>query len=286
MAISDIDKKKVNKMNRASQNISLGTIIQNLASMSNQSASAVIITGGSIVVSNLTSASASIDHLTAGSIVTERLTSASVVSTQISSATAKFGDATNYTEFSSDGTMTFSGSATVYNDIILPVSNLRPGNTPPSFVAFQNGIYGFSFADGAVDELHGAQEIEHDYKEGTSLEVHVHWSPSSTNVGYCAWRYEYSIANMTTGSFATSTTLAPTSGSASAGIVNQHLYTSLGTIPGTIAGSPVKIGAIIAFRVYRDGNAGVDTFTGNAFLHSVGIHYESDSLGSRSITEK
>ena len=233
MTITNIQRNQINKMNKASQNPLLGTIIQNLQ---NETAN-------------------------------------------ISSGSAKFGDSQNYSYFTPSGSLVFSGSATVYRDIIMPAINLRPGGTPPTFGAFTDAIYSFGFAASTADELHGSAEIQHDYKEGTSIEVHCHWSPNSTNVGGCAWKFEYSIANVS-GSFPPSTTLVPTSGSSSTGITNSHIITNLGVIPGTIAGSPIKIGAVIAYRIYRDGNTDPDTFTGVSFLHSVGIHYICDTIGS------
>jgi hypothetical protein len=50
-----------------------------------------------------------------------------------------------------------------------------------------------------------------------------------------------------------------------------------------ITGATLKIGAIFLFALSRPTG---DAFTGDAFLHSVGVHYIVDSLGSRSISSK
>lgn len=63
--------------------------------------------------------------------------------------------------------------------------------------------------------------------------------------------------------------------------IPQHHLTNIGII----SGATIKIGDIIAFRFYRQ-NGGTDTFTGNVFVHSVGIHYECDTIGSRNTTTK
>jgi len=193
----------------------------------------------------------------------------------------KFGDVAggNTLEIEADGTAKFNGDATVYKDLIMPATNLRTGTTPPTFAAFLNGVYGLRFDAGAADELHGAVELQHDYKEGSDLVVHVHWSPTTTNTGNIVWGFEYTVANpASTFPATTNTTGTPT---AAPGVVSRHVLQNVLTISGV----GLKIGAIVAFRIYRQ-NGGTDTFTGNAFLHSVGIHYECDTIGSRGITTK
>jgi hypothetical protein len=161
----------------------------------------------------------------------------------------------------------------------MAATNLRPGSTPPAFAAFLGGIYTFRFDAGSADEVHGAVELQHDYREGSNLVFHVHWSPSTTNTGNIVWGVEYTVQNPN-GVFAAPTTVAMTPAAAS-GTVARHQLNNIVTITGT----GLKIGAILAFRLYRQ-NGGTDTFTGNAFLHSVGIHYECDTAGSRGITTK
>jgi hypothetical protein len=191
----------------------------------------------------------------------------------------KFGDSNNYSEFEDDGTLTFKGNATVWNDIITNVANLRTGNTAPTFSAFTGGIYGLRFDVSKADEVHGSIEIPHDYKEGSDLVVHAHWSPTTTNTGNIVFGFEYSLAgDNSVFSVASNVTSIPT---ASPGTVNKLIRQNLLTI----SGLGIKIGNIITFRFYRQ-NGGTDTYTGNAFVHSIGIHYECDTVGSRQITSK
>jgi len=42
----------------------------------------------------------------------------------------------------------------------------------------------------------------------------------------------------------------------------------------------MKIQDNVTFRLYRDSANVADTFTGEAFLLSVGVHYTSDTCGS------
>ena len=195
--------------------------------------------------------------------------------------TARFGDhATNYTDFETDGTLHMTGAATVWNDVFMSGLATRAGSSAPTVTAFSGGVYGQRFDDGATAmEVHGSLEMQHDYKEGTALSVHVHWSPTTTNTGNIRWGLEYSIVNIGS-AFPTTSTIYITQ--AGAGVVNQHQLVAFADISGTGR----KIGDVIAFRLFRDANNAADTFTGNAFMHQIGIHYECDTIGSRLITTK
>jgi hypothetical protein len=190
-----------------------------------------------------------------------------------------FGTDTNHTLFESDGTLKMVGDATVYKDLIFPVSNLRVGASPPTFAGFQNGVYANRFDNTFVHTVYGSVELQHDYEEGSELEVHIHWSPSTTNTGVAKFSFEYTIASVN-GIFGVSTTA--TAIQAGSGTVNKHHYLTLATISGTNR----KIGDIICFAFSRLGNHPEDTFTGNAFIHSIGVHYKCDTIGSRTTSAK
>ena len=195
--------------------------------------------------------------------------------------TGKFGDVTggDFTEFEADGTMKANGAATTWKDLIIPGLALRGGGSAPTFAAFQGGIYALRFDAGSANEAHGSVELQHDYKEGTDLILHVHWAPSTTNGGNIVWGAEYSVAPAGT-TYPATTTQAGTP-TAAPGVAKRHAMYDIVTISGT----GLKIGAVLIFRIYRQ-NGGTDTFTGNAFLLSAGVHYEADTLGSRAITTK
>jgi hypothetical protein len=229
--------------------------------------------GGTFKVTGVTTlADATIDTATCETVT---------ASVAVEGVIGKFGDISggDYSEFEADGTLKFNGAATVWNDIIMPAANLRPGSSAPTFSVIRDGLFGYRFDAGTARELHGAAEIPHDYKEGSDLVVHVHWEPTTTNTGDIVWGFEYSIADPHA-TFPASTTATMTPAAAS-GTIGEHELNNIVTIDGT----GITIGAIIIFRVYRQ-NGGTDTFTGNAFLHSVGVHYESDTAGSRAITTK
>ena len=185
------------------------------------------------------------------------------------------GNGTDQSYFEADGTLRFDGAATVWNDAFVDAMSLQGGATdPPVFAAFQNTIYGRRFDNATIMSAHGTIEIPHDYKEGSAIDLHIHWSPTTTNTGNCRWGVEWTIANINGVFGASTTTYAVQAG---AGVINTHQIVDVVAISGTGR----KISDVIYFRVFRDGNNAADTFTGNSFLHRIAIHYMCDTVGSR-----
>lgn len=164
-----------------------------------------------------------------------------------------------------------------YNDIIISASNLRPGASAPAFAEFVAPVYTMKFVDGNTDMAYGSFEIPHNYREGTDLEVHVHWAPSSTNTGNCVWKFNAVAAGMEGGAFTAIAEMTATD--AGGGVALGHQYASFGSISGV----GHQIGDIIAFELKRPTG---DAFTGDAFLLSIGIHYQCDSIGSKTMSAK
>jgi hypothetical protein len=200
---------------------------------------------------------------------------------KLSAVIKKIGSGANYTSFEPDGTIVLNGSATVWNDAFVDGLSLVGGATdPPVFAAFMGTVFGRRFDDAKVSSAHGTLEVPHDYKEGTAIDVHIHWSPTTTNTGNCQWGFEYTIANIN-GTFGATTTPTPVV-QAGSGVIAKHQMLDIAQISGTGR----KISDVICFRIFRDGNALPDSFTGNAFLHRIALHYECDTLGSRQETIK
>ena len=192
---------------------------------------------------------------------------------------ARFGTSVNNTIFEADGTMKMNGAATVFNDWWIPAHSLRNGTTPPTWAAWNGSLYAPEFINAATCDLHWSFELLHQYKEWSDVEIHIHWSPSTTNTGNCRWVLDYSVANIDW-TFPAPTTIGISP--AASGVVRKMSWTSFGTI----SGAGLKIWAVIDFRIYRLWNDWADTFTGAAFLHNVGCHHECDTIGSRTESDK
>ena len=165
---------------------------------------------------------------------------------------------------------------TVWDDIIIPLIARSTGVGNPDFAGW--GVSGtlraFLFDAGIIESIYGTFEMPHTYEEGTDLDVHVHWTPTTALGGNVVWGLEYSIMNID-GTFPAPTTATSTE---AAGNTNwKHIYSDVVLISGVGR----KLGAVCNFRLFRDASNAADTYAGDAALISFGVHIRHDTLGSR-----
>jgi hypothetical protein len=166
--------------------------------------------------------------------------------------------------------------AGVWKDLIVSASALPGGATAPALTTLTGNIKQYAYKTG--DLAYGSFEIQHDYKEGTDLSVHLHIAPTTTNVGNFSFTFEYSIGQV--GSVFTAAATLTASGT-TPGVANTA---ALITFTPVITGTALKVGDIISFTLTR--LAAGNTFTGDVFVTNIGIHYQCDSLGSNQISSK
>jgi hypothetical protein len=188
----------------------------------------------------------------------------------------------DYTGIEADGTVRFLGDATVFNDINISGNSLGVGPVAPGTVALVgSGILTYAFIGTGVqvDELHGSVEILHDYEEGSEIVPHVHWMPTTNDAGNVKWQMEYIWFNRgaTAGASATISTVAAAGGTAWVGHISSF--------PG-ISGVGMEMGSRFSFRIFRDPADGSDTYEHPVALLDIGIHYEVDTIGSRTVGSK
>jgi hypothetical protein len=192
---------------------------------------------------------------------------------------------TSYFKIEADGTPVLVGDATTWKDInVAGVILAKPASSNPGIDNFRdlNGtdttIPTYAFA---VDEyLTGGFELQHDYKEGSDITFHVHWqgiaAPSGTD--NVQWRITYVVSRDNVALAAAVTVDSPDTA-----IDTQ--YKCYRTDFAVITGTNFKIGDQFMFNLYRVASTG-DAYLGDALIQTAGIHYQSDTLGSRTITTK
>lgn len=170
--------------------------------------------------------------------------------------------------------------AIVWNDINFGSPSIGTG-TFAAVLTISSGIGGIALQAYSSTGLHQGfvvGEILHDYKEGSDISFHIHWVPHTTSIGNVQWNIEYSWQNTED-----SSNIMPA----------PSTITALGSATGTpfrayvtgfseIGGTGKKIGSQIAARIYRDPTTiPADTYVDAVSVLSVGIHYQTDSVGSR-----
>ncbi len=171
-----------------------------------------------------------------------------------------------------------------WDDMRVPMTSVKAaGVRDPDFIQFRDdgggstGVFSWAFiGTGAlIEELFFSAQIPHGYVEGTDLEAHVHWSPSTAAAGNVVWQLEYTVADEIAGVFGTTTLLvAPAVSTESTQY--KHIRSELGQIPGTGLG----ISSIIIGRIFRDPANGSDTYGADAFLLEVDFHFLNNTIGS------
>jgi len=194
-----------------------------------------------------------------------------------------------------DGTLRLDNAATVWNDLmVFPDATTKGGSNPPEWgTTFMRnaggtskGVYLWMFAPNQEEELHFTVQIPHNYKEGTDLQPHVHWTtatgiPSGSNV---VWGLEYTVISVaesfpfTQVQYATS--LIPACNPPVA--TGQHLISEFAGI----SGAGLRISSIIVCRLFRATDHASDTFTNDVGFLGFDLHYEQDTQGSREVWTK
>lgn len=174
----------------------------------------------------------------------------------------------------------------VYNDIYTAVASAKlPASNYPDWTAFTTNTNAYTFKLNDYADL-ATVEVLHDYKEGTDLEVHLHLATNGLNnaterkvkyIVYYTWANPDNGANQ----FSTESSLTAELTIPANKADKTAYYLSLGTITGT----NIKTGAQIKFRIKRIAGTGTEPIN-DPYLGMVGVHYQIDTLGSRSITSK
>lgn len=199
----------------------------------------------------------------------------------------KFGGSVNYSEFESDGTLVMEGDATVWDDIrITPGSFDRPGTSDPTIVAYQPGgsgdsTYLYQFADGNIASF--TVQFPHSYKVGSTVYVHIHWTPGSRGVAedgtLVGWKVDYTWASINSNFGAM---LTADLSDACDGVDHKHQMTPEAALTGSSDG----VSSMLLCNVRRTDTGADDTWAGTTsgqrpLLLEIDFHFQMDTIGSR-----
>jgi len=172
-------------------------------------------------------------------------------------------------------------TAGLWDDYIASMNAAKvTGASQPSWSAFRDGIYAYAFSASSMNESWVTFHILHDYKRGTDLFPHVHWSPgTSTHTGVVRWGIEYQVAKgHTQEAFPATTTVYVEQ--ASDGTQYMHNVAEV-TAGAAISGTDIEPDSLVNVRVFRDGAHANDTFTGPAFVFQIDMHYLKERTGTK-----
>lgn len=148
------------------------------------------------------------------------------------------------------------------------------GANAPTWSAFRSGINAYAFSASAMNEVWINIHITHDYKAGTKVYPHIHWSTTGTNTGVVRWGIEYTIAKGH-GQQAWPVTTTVYLEQAFSGTAYTHMITETSEA-NALPGDDLEPDTLVLMRVFRDAAHGNDTQTSTAFGFYADVHYQSD----------
>lgn len=168
-------------------------------------------------------------------------------------------------------------------DSMVPGSAFRNGASAPGLSNFTDSdIQVLSFAKAADNLVHGSFQLNHNYKEGTDIKLHLHvFFPTAaageteTNV----WRVCYSWANI--GDVFPAATVVNVTNT---GAITQYEHRMINV--GTLTGSGKTISSVVALSVQRTGTDGHDIYDDYIGFLGADAHYQVDALGSTTDSNK
>ena len=178
------------------------------------------------------------------------------------------------------------GTASVWDDLRVPLSEPATGNLKPDWYMFPFGASGLNpflnwFKASGVDEMYFVVQMPHDWKEGSTIYPHVHWVPSQAGASgptvprwglQCSWMNLGETHSGYTVEYGTTTTTSEVL------VANRMYITPLGT---GLTATGKKISSMLICRIFRDGDNAADNYAGLAGALEVDFHYEKNSSGSR-----
>lgn len=198
-----------------------------------------------------------------------------------------------YLKLIGDAALELLGDATQWDDVRNPSSPAGPAVSNPTVAMFRDngagsrGVFSQQFADPAAgtegNDLMFNCQFSHKLKEGSVavpsiVYPHIHWSPNDAVAGNVGWSLEYSESNP---GVAFPQTQVITQAIASPAVQYMHQISGL-TIGGAgLSSTTRQISAMVLSRVARTDVGNIDTYGAVVWLHEYDIHFEIDTMGSK-----
>jgi hypothetical protein len=182
------------------------------------------------------------------------------------------GSTNDYCGINSSGHLSLTGDATIWQDLIVPLTTSRRGSN--NLPDFDETNVGYLFPKNDTAEiLYIINQIPHNWKIGSTIYPHVHWCQGNSSNATFKMSYKwFDLAGNTTAGF-TTYIMGTTSSAYVTGSTMHQLSTNFTGISGS---GLSDLSSILVLKLYRDDNA----YPGDALTYQFDIHYEIDSLGS------
>ena len=197
-------------------------------------------------------------------------------------AGGNIGGSAYYAEFEADGTLELHGAATVWDDLRVDAATGNPGTSPPGFDTFLGGTMIYWFDKASDESIHFSVQLPHSWA-GTAVYPHVHWVPKTSQTAQnVLWSLEYTWAEIGAVFPAATIVLATSTNAPANPVASTHYMDTFDAITPTT--SQDGISSMMICRLFRDVSG--DNYDDDAGLLEFDLHYEINTLGSRTTTAK
>lgn len=180
----------------------------------------------------------------------------------------------NYSYFDSNGTLTQYGEATTWTDALSPIVVQANASQAPSWDATYMQYFFHNDILVQQDFVFVQIQLPHSYKNGSDIECHVHWAPSSTNTGDVNFSLQYSFVPFG-GTYSLPYKQISTK-QAGSGVAMKSQIMSFPDING----SGMTASGVLVGKLMRESASLSDSFTGDAYVTYFDCHFEQDKLGT------
>lgn len=196
----------------------------------------------------------------------------------------QIGSATDYVTLSTTG-LAMTGGATTWNDLRVEptVRSVGSVKAPVYTVIDGTNFYAYLFDNAgaaAEKEVNFKMQLDHSWKVGSAIHIHVHWFPvANGNAGdKVRWGLEYVVVNINGVMGATTTIYAvdPETPPSTTPTAKTHYMTEFAEIDMT----GKTLSCFVLGRLFRNSSNAADTYGSDVSLMGIDAHYQQDTLGS------
>lgn len=164
---------------------------------------------------------------------------------------------------------------TFWDDLRFGASALSPQNKNDAVPEYDTTNVGWLFDPDNTESLTIVAQLPHSWKQGSSIQPHIHWEQASDSA--VVWAYQYIWTNVGDTVEAWSAVLKDSVGSQTYSAGTLHQITGLDVMDG----SDKTLSSIIKIKISRVGGSSGDTELNDVLFTEFDIHYQINSLGSQ-----
>ena len=169
-----------------------------------------------------------------------------------------------------------------WRDMLGQAVNPTTGLTIPVWTQIGSGpFYAYHYQVG--DQQWFFYHVQHDYKQGTPIYLHVHWLTNGTSTNTVKWQFTYSFArgfNQGASSTYNTTGTVVTVEEAASGVAYRHMTSEI-AVP--ITDPNFEVDGILMVHLKRITNGGTDN-ANTVYVTMADCHYQSERFNTKNRT--